>query len=67
MSWASALIVDASQSFNLEWYLGFYRRLTGCLVYACSETLDAISSTLLLSPLLETPQFTAIIWLSEMM
>lgn len=64
---ASALIVDASQSFNLEWSLGCYRRLTGCLVYACSETLDAISSTLSLSPHLETPQFAAIIWFSELM
>lgn len=64
---ASALIVDASQSFNFEWYLGCYRRLTGCLVYACSETLGAISSTLSLSPHLETPQFTAIIWFLELM
>lgn len=59
--------MDASQSFNVEWYLGRYRRLTGCLVYACSETLDAISSTLSLFPHPETPQFTAIIWLSELM
>lgn len=57
----SALIVDASQSFNLEWYLDRYHRLTGCLAYARSGTLYAISSTLSLSPHPETTQFTAII------